>query len=458
MQTMPSSSALYSELVVVTPRPLSASEAAQRLLWLDPLNGKELHVEQAPGGAGVASLMTLPGRKQDFVAQPVLPFLVIDAKKNVHVMPSGTEDLKPLLDENIERLFHFEVDRAAQVVQGHAIAKTAAAHQLVRLWNIELGSVGERIVAAATPEQREWDHVPVHIKGDASILYKYINANMLAVVSEGVTTSKTGNTTSLNLYVMDSVTGHVLHQSRTVGGAGPVHLVVCDNWVLMHYWNAKKTRFELTVVELFEAKADDGPWNILFGGKKGHNHTSAHHLETPVPLQQTYIFPTGVTSIGVTATLKGITPRSVIMGLTTDHLFRISKDMLNPRRPYTTSTGAVDKDKTSIPSQFAITKDEPVPPYAPVMPLRSTDVLTYYNAIGQVDGIVSSPSALESTSLIFSYGLDLFFTPVQTAKAYDVLSPGFNYALLYASVGSVLVALVATSYVGQYRTLNERWK
>merc|ERR1719460_3514856 len=92
-------------------------------------------------------------------------------------------------------------------------AKTASKHQLVRLWNIELGSMGERIVTAALPDHRDWEHVPVHIKGDASILYKYINTNMLSVVSEDITSTKTGNVTSLNLYVMDSVTGHVLHQS-----------------------------------------------------------------------------------------------------------------------------------------------------------------------------------------------------------------------------------------------------
>lgn len=235
-------------------------------------------------------------------------------------------------------------------------------------------------------------------------------------------------------------------------------MTACDNWVLMHYWNEKRTRFELTVVEMFESKADDGPWNILFGGKQGQNFTmSSHHMETPVPLQQTYIFPAGVTTMGVTATTKGITPRSIIMALTTDHLYSISKDMLNPRRPYMTPGGVPDKER-GVPPQFAPTKEEPVPPYAPIMPLRPTDVLTYYNPMGKVTGIASSPSALESTSLIFSYGLDLFFTPVQTAKAYDVLSPGFNYPLLYTSVGSVVAVLVVTSFWSTRRNLQERWK
>merc|ERR1719498_1817732 len=160
--------------------------------------------------------------------------------------------------------------------------------------------------------------------------------------------------------------------------------------------------------------------------------------------------------MGVTATHKGITPRSVIMALTTDHLYSVSKDMLNPRRPYMTN-GVLDKER-SVPPQFAPTKEEPVPPYAPIIPLRPTDVLTYYNPMGKVTGIASSPTTLESTSLVFSYGLDLFFTPVQAAKAYDVLSPGFNYTLLYASICVVAGSLMVTSLWSSRRTLQDRWK
>merc|ERR1740115_178615 len=97
-------------------------------------------------------------------------------------------------------------------------------------------------------------------------------------------------------------------------------------------------------------------------------------------------------------------------------------------------------------------------PYAPVMPVKPTDILTHYNPVTQVAGIISSPTALESTSLVFCYGLDLFFTPVQTAKAYDVLSPGFNYKFLYVSVLVVLTLAVVTTYIAQYKALQDRWK
>merc|ERR1712232_799739 len=104
------------------------------------------------------------------------------------------------------------------------------------------------------------------------------------------------------------------------------------------------------------------------------------------------------------------------------------------------------------------TKDEPIPPYSASVPFKMVDMLTHTNSMTQVQGIISSPTALESTSLVFCHGLDLFFTPVQTAKAYDVLSPGFNYKLLYLSVAIVVGLFIATSYVAQYKSLQDRWK
>lgn len=449
IQLLPSASAVHSELLVVLP---TQGDVPAKLLWIQPLEGKVVHQENVPGGADVLSVAPLTQRGAQS-STDVIPVVLFDSKERAHALPSTSAEAKQILHEHADQIFHYEVDGAARAVRGFVVGPSGS--KMVRLWNLEMGSMGEQILASASPVHSEFDHVPVHIKGDASILYKYINKNMIAVATETVR----GNTTSLNLYALDAVTGHVLQLTHVPGGAGPVHLAVCDNWVAMHYHNPKKTRYEILVVEFFQAKSDDGPWDILFGGKAFNQSKSAHHLETPVPLQQTYIFPAGVSAMGVTATRKGITPRSLVMALTTEQVFRISKDtLLNPRRPHAAGAGALKDDKERMPAQFAPTKDEPLVPYAAMVPLRPTDVLSYYNPLSQVRGIASSPTALESTSLVFCYGLDLFFTPVQTAKAYDVLSPSFNYVLLYCSVGVMVIAWAATSVLAKRRALQDRWK
>jgi len=420
---------------VIAPR----KGGSQKVLWLDPLTGEVLHQDTMPD-ADITAVTPLPHKGKTVKTHPIM---LVDSKGGLYTLPKDAHEL----EESAGHLYHYEVDTTNQVVQGFVVPKQGAKRpdQLVHIWNMEFGSLGEKILTAATPQHRQWDHVPVHIKGDASILYKYINPNMLGVVSE----DKAG----LNLYVMDAVTGHLIHQSQVFGAASPVHLIACDNWVAMHYRNPKKTRFEILMTEFFQNKADDGPWEILFG-KQGAHSRSAHHLERPVPLQQTYILPAGISAMGVTATLKGITPRSILLAMSTDHLTRISKDVLNPRRPYP----AAAPTKGKLPSQFAPSKDEPLPPYNPMIPLKQTEMLNYYHALSRVTGIASSPTALESTSLVFAYGLDLFFIPVQSAKGFDVLSPGFNYILLYGSVGLVFVIWVVSSFLAQRKALQDRWK
>jgi len=484
MQLLPDGTG-HNGLLVVTPKLKvagSMESKPQELLWIEPLTGAVVHQETSPAGkaATVASVTAIADESEDETCTTgageaecavskgakvtVQPFLLIDTAHQAHAMPSKSAAAAKSVDKAVDRLFHYEVDQSTQSVHGFSVGRSATGGQkLTPLWNVDLSAGGESIVAIAEPAHREWDHVPVHIKGDASILYKYINGNMIVIVTQGSVESdqkgkdkgQAASVSSLNLYAIDAVTGHVIHQSRLSGGSTPVNVAVCDNWALMHYWNVKKTRFEALVLDFFEAKQDEGPWNLLFG-KEGSNFTkSAHHLETPVPLQQTYILPAGVTALGVTATQRGITPRSIIMAMTTDHLFRVSKDLLNPRRPYAVT---IKDDKDKIPAQFAPSKEEGVPPYAPLVPLKPTDVLSHTVAITQVRGIASSPTALESTSLVFAYGLDLFFAPVQTAKGYDALSPGFNYKLLYLSLIAVVIGVFVTSYLAQYKALQERWK
>lgn len=453
LQLLPSKSSLMTTLLVTT-----QTAHGPEAIWVDPLIGKILRQEVVASSGRVASVLPLAPQRRGSDALnieegSVQPFLIVDSEQKVHALPTKNAVVDKLVKESAGRLFYYEVDSTSQVVEGYVINGTVNKQELVRLWNLELGSAGEKVVASTSPEHQEWDHVPVHIKGDATILYKYINSNLLAIATEDVE----DNSTALNLYVLDSITGNVLHQSHIQGAARPVHLAACDNWVVMHYHVPKKVRFELTVVELFQAKADDGPWDILFGGKINQTK-SAHQLDNPVPLQQTYIFPAGVSAMGVTATLKGITPRSIMMAMTTEQIFRASKEMINPRRPYPQAPGAPVIKERGVSAQFAPTKEEPLPPYTPTIHVRQTEIVTHQLTLSKVKGIISSPSALESTSLVFCYGLDLFFSPVQSAKAYDVLSPGFNYVLVYLSVGIVVFAWAVSSFFASRKALQERWK
>merc|ERR550532_2246100 len=119
MQLLPSSSAAYSELLVVAAAPAEPGVPAKphRFLWIEPLTGEILHQESAPDGTRVVSIMPLPRRGNP--QQTVLPFLFIDSEKKVHMMPSTpSKELATFVEATTDRLFHYEVDPVGQVVQG----------------------------------------------------------------------------------------------------------------------------------------------------------------------------------------------------------------------------------------------------------------------------------------------------------------------------------------------------
>jgi len=71
--------------------------------------------------------------------------------------------------------------------------------------------------------------------------------------------------------------------------------------------------------------------------------------------------------------------------------------------------------------------------------------------------IVTAPALLESTSLVFAYGLDLFVTRVSPSGTFDVLSENFNKAQLVLTIVALAVAIVVTKPMVQRKRLRERW-
>ena len=89
---------------------------------------------------------------------------------------------------------------------------------------------------------------------------------------------------------------------------------------------------------------------------------------------------------------------------------------LNPRRP---KLGAGAKPTTEMQEGMLI-------PYDPIMPDDPKRVVSHVYDVAGVKDIISSPSLLESTTIAFAYGLDLFVTRVAPSRTFDVLSPNFN--------------------------------
>ena len=72
--------------------------------------------------------------------------------------------------------------------------------------------------------------------------------------------------------------------------------------------------------------------------------------------------------------------------------------------------------------------------------------------------IVTAATGLESTSVVFIYGLDLFCSRVNPSKGFDLLKDDFDYFV----IASVLVGLTAAAYItrklSQRKMLKSAWK
>lgn len=82
---------------------------------------------------------------------------------------------------------------------------------------------------------------------------------------------------------------------------------------------------------------------------------------------------------------------------------------------------------------------------------------THAHKVERLRGIVTVLTKLESTTLVFAHGVDLFFTRLAEVKTYDSLTEYFNYSLLLTIVALVL-AIFVTWILSESKELQEMWR
>jgi hypothetical protein len=100
----------------------------------------------------------------------------------------------------------------------------------------------------------------VRVLGDRSVLNKYLNPNLLAIA-----TTKTTGDDSVSLYLIDFVSGRLLHHAVFSQTTGPVRIVAADNDVMVSVWNSVARASQLVTMEMFEDKQKDGVLEVILG-------------------------------------------------------------------------------------------------------------------------------------------------------------------------------------------------
>ncbi|KAJ3324597.1 hypothetical protein HDV06_006490 [Boothiomyces sp. JEL0866] len=334
-----------------------------------------------------------------------------------------------------------EENRLAGYVVGEELDSTFST---VRTWTFAL-SAGEKIVDIAKADFNEVASLG-RVLGDRSVLYKYLNPNLLAIL----TLSETKTTSTTNLYLLDSVSGILHHKIATLGAGNLVndmHLLFCENFIVYTYWNhgpskakngtlaVNSKHYEVAVLELYEsARANNRVDSPVF---------SSFHNSSFDFIAQTFISAHPIDSLGVTRTLAGITSREIIFGLKQGMLLGASRKLLDPRRPKHSPT--------------SYDKEEQLYPYHPVIGTNPKDTLSYNLQVLHPTTIISKETLLESTSLVLSYGTDIFLTRRMPSKMFDRLKDDFSYAQLVLSIVALVGGIIAARYYSERKVMREAW-
>ena len=271
--------------------------------------------------------------------------------------------------------------------------------------------------------------------GDRNVLYKFLNPNLLLVTTVGVGKPKA------TLHLLDSVSGEILYavEHSGVDTSQPITSLISENWFAYSIFSDSATSAKgdaatsdakghrLIITELFESPIPNDRGRLgsfqnfssIYPTSSGDGAT----VGTPHAISQVYIIPGPISHMAVTSTLQGITPRSLLCILPSlDGLIAIPRGIVDPRRP-------VNRDPTPAELEEGLFKHSPVLDFEPKW------FLSHKRDLLSISGIVTSPSLLESTSLVFAFGdVDIFGTRVSPIGAFDMLGKGFSKFQLMATV------------------------
>ena len=327
-----------------------------------------------------------------------------------------------------------ESDAAVTLVtqrqDGSLAGWTSSGDQAVKTWEF-VPLKGYKIAAISTRP----DHDPVasigKALGDRNVLYKFLSPNLLLVTSLNNEESKA------SISLLDTINGQILHNAEhnDIDVSGGVTATLAENWfayILQSDPTLASTEAvgrskgsQLTIVELYESfiPNDRGPLGTASNVSSLHSASYSPHVESA-----TYILSNTLQNLTTTTTKQGITPRSILAYVPSlAALVAVPIAVLSPRRP-------VGREPTMAEKEEGLFK------YMAVIDINPTWILSHKRELLGIRGIISTPSDMESTSLVFSYGdLDVFGTRVAPIGTFDMLGKGFNKVQLILTVVALAI-------------------
>ncbi|KAL0117773.1 hypothetical protein PUN28_008875 [Cardiocondyla obscurior] len=352
--------------------------------------------------------------------------LILDARDKIHVYPDSAIAVAASLGKNT---YLFTADQTTGILSGFSLSYSTTQELIAhKVWELLLSPRNQKITQVVAKNPIERVHSQGRVLSDRSVLYKYINPNLVAIVTEGIGHA---HKNTLNLYLLDVVSGAMIFSITHKRVRSPIHIVHSENWLVYSYFNEKGRRTEIATLELYEGKIQSN--TTVF--------SSLATTKLPIVERQAFIFPASIEYMQETITEKGITSKHIIVALANGGILELPWMMVDPRRPINPEM-----------------REEGVIPYMPEIPVHMDAIINYNQSVSRVMGIHTSPSGLESTCLVFVHGLDLFYTRVAPSKTFDVLKEDFDYYLIVIVLAALLISSYITKKLASQKAQKQAWK
>ncbi|KAK2609195.1 hypothetical protein QQS21_002277 [Conoideocrella luteorostrata] len=321
------------------------------------------------------------------------------------------------------------------------------------VWQLQVAK-GHKIVDIATQPT----HNPIasigRVLGDRKVAYKYLNPNTLVVAIIQDSTS------TLSIQLVDTISGQVL-ASQSYNGVDATKSLSCamaENWYACTFFgdytvndgtNRTIKGYQIVTSDLFESPEsnDRGPLG------DADKFSSLDPVDTPsgVPLpwvtSQAIVLSQKLQSLTTTQTLQGITSRQLLAYLPESHgILALSRHIIDPRRP-------VDREPTA-----AEVEAESLIKYMPQFEIDGRGIISHELDVIGVKQIIATPAVIESTSLLFAYGVDVFGTRSTPSGLFDILGKGFNKVTLIGTVLALFVGVLFLAPMVRRKQIDRRWE
>ncbi|KAL9044002.1 MAG: hypothetical protein Q9214_002829 [Letrouitia sp. 1 TL-2023] len=297
--------------------------------------------------------------------------------------------------------------------------------------------------------------------GNRNVLYKYLDRNAFLL------SSINSKSEVALFYLVDSTSGAILHVTKhsEVDLSKPITSTMSENWFAYSLFSnmapstsdadvqdrSLSNGYQLISSELFESQIPNDRGTLGDATLASSIYPDPHEVDGPVSapyvVSQAYRIAGSISSMSTTSTLQGITPRSLLCVLPSlNAIIALPRAMVDPRQP-------IGRDPT--PAEI----EEGLFSHSGFIDFEPKWVVSHMQEVLGVSKIITSPSLLESTSLVLAYGdLDIFGTRIAPIGGFDLLGKGFSKLQLVGTVSALMVATAVLGPMARRKQVDLRWK